>query len=70
MGTLRYASAGPDRLWGAIEDRYFITEKVAAEKMNEALEKAATLCELEEAATESGENKSSTEIRAMKVVVK
>ena len=45
MGVLRYASAGPDRLWDAIEERYFITEKRAVEKMNEKLERAARLVE-------------------------
>ena len=45
MGNLRYASVGPDRLWDAIEERYFITEKLAVEKMNEALEWAATIVE-------------------------
>ena len=43
MGNLRYASVGSDRLWDAIEERYFITEKLAVEKMNEALERAARM---------------------------
>jgi hypothetical protein len=38
MGTLRYASAGPERLYDAIEERYFITERLAAERTKQALE--------------------------------
>lgn len=45
MPNLRYASASPDRLYDSIEDRYFITEKLAVEKMNEALERAAKIVE-------------------------
>lgn len=46
MGVLRYASAGPDRLWDAVEERYFITEKLAVERMNDKLELLAEFAEL------------------------
>ena len=58
MGTLRYASAGPDRLYDAIEERYFITECCAVEKLNEALERAAKL--VESAALENADDEGCT----------
>ena len=61
MGNLRYASVGPDRLWDAIEERYFITEKLAVEKMNEALEWAAVMAD-----STSNENSVAKRIRALK----
>lgn len=50
MGTLRYASASSDgtRLWDAIEERYFITEKKAVENLNAKLELAAEMVEQQE----------------------
>lgn len=41
MSNLRYASCSPDRLYDSIEERYFITEKLAVEKLNVAVERAA-----------------------------
>jgi len=47
MSNLRYASANADgtRLYDSVEDRYFITERLAVEKLNLALERAAKVAE-------------------------
>lgn len=55
MGNLRYASVRSDRLYDSVEDRYFITEKLAVEKMNEALERAARYVESAAAANADDE---------------
>lgn len=48
MPNLRYAEAGPDRLYDSIMERYFITEKSAVTKMNYKLEMIARAIEADE----------------------
>jgi hypothetical protein len=69
MPNLRYASAGPDRLYDSIDDRYFIAERLAVEKLNEALERAATIVDVSNTVDYAPGNGPAARIRALKETV-
>ena len=65
MPNLRYAEAGPDRLYDSIMECCFITEKVAVTKMNYKLEMIARAIGADERG-EDGITPTACAIRALK----